>query len=103
MPSVAPSPEPVVVFAEAEQPSPTRVVEQAPPREVRDVGNTFISGGSGNNSNGNGYGTGSHDNRNINGAKGVDGKKTGSGNNGNGNGKGNTGHANGKKGNGKPE
>ncbi len=100
-PTVPPSPEPVVVLAETEQPSPTRTVEKATPRELREIGNNVSGGGSGNSSNGNGNGNVSRrsDNGNINGARGVGDRKTGSANNGNGN----NGHANGNRGNGKPK
>jgi len=91
-PSVAPSSVPVVVLAEVDEPSPTRTVEKATPREIRDIGNSFIGGGPGTSTNGNvSHGT---DNGNINGARDVGDKKTGNGNNGNGKG---------NRGNGKPK
>jgi serine/threonine-protein kinase len=98
--TVPPSPVPVVVLAEVEQPSPTRTVEKATPRELRDAVNNFIGGGSGNSSNGNGHADVSRgtDNGNINGARGAGEKKTG-----NGNANGNNGHANGNKRNVKPK
>ena len=87
-PTVPPSPVPVVVLAEAEQPSPTRVVEQARLPELRRTGSSFSGGGSGNSGSGNGYGNVSRgdDNGNSNGARGAGDRKTGNGNNGNGNG-----------------
>jgi serine/threonine protein kinase len=103
-PTVPPSPVPVVVLAEVEEPSPTRTAEKATPRELRDIGNSFNGAGSGSSSsNGNGHANVSHgnvshgtDNGNINGARGVGDRKTGNGNNGQGNG-------NGKKENSKPK
>jgi hypothetical protein len=91
------------VFVEAERPSPTVVVEQAKPPELRRTGSSFSGGGSGNGGGGNGYGIvrGGDENGNINGARGVGDRKTGNGNNGNGNG--NNGNANGNAGNGKPK
>jgi serine/threonine-protein kinase len=98
-PTGFPSPVPVVVLAEVERPSTTRTIEKATPREIRDIGNSFIGGGPRNTSNGNvSPGT---DNGNINGARDVGDKKPGNGNNGNGNG--NKSHANGNNGNGKPK
>jgi len=100
-PSVPPSPLPVVVFVEAEQPSPTRVVEQARPPELRRTGSAFSGGGSGSGGGGNDYGIvrGGDQNGTINGARGAGDRKTGNGNNGNGN----NGNANGNAGNGKPK
>lgn len=95
-PTVPPSPVPVVVLVEAEQPSPTRVVEQARLPELRRTGSTFNGGGSGNSSNGNGRGD---NDGNINGARGAGDRKTGNGTSGNGN----NGHSNGNSGSGKPK
>jgi serine/threonine-protein kinase len=100
-PTAPPSPVPVVVLVEAEQPSsPTRTAEKATPREFRDIGNSFIGGGPGNSGNENGYGTvnGGTDKGSVNGASSAGDKKTGNGNRG-----GNKGHANGNGGNGKPK
>lgn len=94
--TVSLSPVPVVVLAEAERPSPTRTIEKATPREIRDIGNSFIGGGRGDGSSDFSPGTG---NGNVNGARDVRDKKPGNGNNGNGN----NGHANGNNGNGKPK
>lgn len=94
--TVPPSPVPVVVLAEVERPSPTRTIEKATPREIRDIGNSFIGGGPGDGSRDFSPGTGSG---NVNGARDVRDKKPGNGNNGNGN----KGHANGNNGNGKPK
>ena len=102
-PTVSHSPVPVVVLAEAEQPSATRVVEQARLPELRRTGSSFRGGGSGNSGSGNGNGNVSRgdENGNINGDRGAGDRKTGNGNNGNGNG--NNGNANGNSGNGKPK
>jgi serine/threonine-protein kinase len=100
-PTVNDSPVPVVVLAEAEQPSPTRVVEQARLPELRRTGSSFRGGGSGNSGSGNDYGNVSRDDDNgtINGARGTGDRKTGNRTNGNGN----NGNANGNSGNGKPK
>jgi hypothetical protein len=106
-PTVPPSPVPVVVLAEAEQPSsPTRTAEKATPREFRDIGNSFIGGGPGNSGgNGNGHGGASRGNDNGKGngnitrTRGVGDRETGNASNGNGK----NGNANGNRGNGKPK
>ncbi|MBY0291065.1 MAG: protein kinase, partial [Mycobacteriaceae bacterium] len=99
-PTVPPSPVPVVVLAEVEQPSPTPTVEQATPTKVRRTGTSSSGGGSGNSGSGNGYGNVSRgdDNGNINGPRGAGDRQSGNGNNGNGNG--NNGNASGNSGNG---
>lgn len=98
-PTVPPSPVPVVVLVEAEQPSPTRVVEVARPPELRRTG-SFSGGGSGGSASGNGSGSVSRGDENgiINGARGAGDRKTGNGNNGNGNANGNGGNGNGNGG-----
>ncbi|MDG5483353.1 serine/threonine-protein kinase [Mycolicibacterium gadium] len=106
--TVTRSPAPVVVLVEAEQPSPTRVVEQTRPPQPRRTG-SFSGGDSGNSGSGNGYGSVSRGDikGNINGARSAGDRRTGNGNNGSANGNngsanGNGGSANGNGGNGKP-
>jgi serine/threonine protein kinase len=83
-----PPPVPVVVLAEAEEPSPTQVVEQATPAELRRTGSSFGGSGSGTRINGNGAGTVSHGDNdgNNSGARGAGDRKSGNAGNGNGNG-----------------
>ncbi|WNG90635.1 serine/threonine-protein kinase [Mycobacterium sp. ITM-2016-00318] len=99
-PTVPAAPVPVVVLAEVEQASPTRTVEKAMPRELRDTINNFIGAGSGNSDNGNGFGNvrRGNDNGNIDGARRVGDTKGGTGN-----ANGNNGHVNGNRGNGNPK
>lgn len=93
-PTVPPSPVPVVVLVEAEQPSPTRTAEQATPTELRRTGSSSSGGGSRSGGSRDGYGNISRgdENGNINGPRAAGDRNTGNGSNGN---------ANGNSGNGK--
>lgn len=97
------SPEPVVVLADAQKPSPTRTVEKATPTKVRGTGSSFSGGGPATSGNGNGYGSVGRgdDTGNVSGARRAGNGKAGTASAGNA--KGNNGRANGNGGNGKPK